>query len=393
MKIGIFDHLSLRVGGAQLVVAQMAANLSQTHQVDVIHSGKGYTLASLARSFDLDLSGVRERIIPDSLGSFSIPGKPSTWHYLTRGIQANRHLTRPYDLFIYSGHGSPPFCFAKKGIAYCHFPFEGKPSQSVETLRRSRQRSAVDRGLRLLVHDCLWWLRMRRYGTVLANSEYTAAWIQKLWGRKAPVLYPPVSVQVPPGEKRNVIATLGRFINTDTKNHALQVSMFKKFLDLCQEGWRLDLIGFCTDLPQDRAYLEQLRKTAQGLPVRFIVNAERKVVLDCLAETKIFWHTTALGEEGNLPPEAAEHFGIATVEAMAAGCVPLVPTSGGQPEIVHDGVSGFLCRSTEAVIQCSARLAKDDNLRAGMAQRAKERSQQFGPIAFAKGLHELVSSY
>jgi L-malate glycosyltransferase len=391
MKIGIFDHLSLRLGGAQLVFAQMAADLSRTHEVEAIHSGKGYTLESLARAFDLDLSGVQERIISDSLGSFGLPGKPSTWHYLRHGIQANRQLTAPYDLFIYSGHTAPPFCFARHGMAYCHFPFEGIPSRSGETLERSRQRLLLDRWLRLRMHDGFWKLRMRGYGTVLANSQFTAGWVKRLWDREAEVLYPPVSVKVSESEKQNVIVTLGRFIDTDTKNHALQLNLFRRFLLENSGNWRLCLIGFCTDLPQDRAYLERLRQAAEGWPVSFLVNAERKVVLERLAEAKLFWHTTALGSEANLSPSSTEHFGIATVEAMAAACIPLVPRSGGQPEIVQHEVSGFLCRDEDALIQTSSRLARDESLRIGMAQQAKARSQEFGPTIFAQRLTRLVS--
>jgi glycosyltransferase involved in cell wall biosynthesis len=33
-------------------------------------------------------------------------------------------------------------------------------------------------------------------------------------------------------------------------------------------------------------------------------------------------------------PELTEHFGISTVEAISAGCIPLVVGRGGQPEIV-----------------------------------------------------------
>lgn len=390
MKIGILDHLSLRLGGAQLVFAQMAANLSQTHQVDAIHSGAGYTLDSLAHAFDVDLSGVTERIIPDSLQAFGLPGKPSTWHYLRHGIQANRQLTAPYDLFIYSGHTAPPFCFARHGLAYCHFPFEGQPSRIAETLERSRQRSIIDRWLRLRMHDGLWKLRMKGYDAVLANSQFTAGWIQRLWSRDAEVLYPPVSVQVPVLDKQNLIVTLGRFIDTDTKNHALQLDLFRKFLSANGNHWRLSLIGFCTTLPQDRAYLERLRQAAQGLPVSFVVNAERKEVLNCLGEAKLFWHTTALGEDSRLSPSSTEHFGIATVEAMAAGCIPFVPMSGGQPEIVQHENSGFLCHDENALIRYSCRVAQDESLRVKMSEQSRARSQQFGPTIFAQRLDQLV---
>ena len=73
-RVGIFDHASLRLGGSQLVVANMAAHLSQLYEVDMIHSGQGYTLAGLATAFGLDLTRVTERIMNNSLGTFSPPG-------------------------------------------------------------------------------------------------------------------------------------------------------------------------------------------------------------------------------------------------------------------------------------------------------------------------------
>ena len=97
MRIGIFDHVSLRLGGSQAVIARMASLLSGKYDVDVIHSGKGYTLSGLATSFEVDLSRTKERIIEDSLKSFSIPGPQSVRNYLWAGSQFDRALTEPYD--------------------------------------------------------------------------------------------------------------------------------------------------------------------------------------------------------------------------------------------------------------------------------------------------------
>ena len=56
----------------------------------------------------------------------------------------------------------------------------------------------------------------------------------------------------------------------------------------------------------------------------------------------VYWHATGLDEDIDDDPVRAEHFGITTVEAMSAGAVPVVIAAGGQPEIVRDGVDGFL---------------------------------------------------
>jgi glycosyltransferase involved in cell wall biosynthesis len=382
VKVGIFDHVSNRLGGSQLVVAWMAKVLSHDHEVEVIHSGQGYTLSSLAHAFTLDLSRVRERIVENGLQSFAITGFRPMMGYLCGGWATDRTLTKPYDLFIYSGHGVPPFSFARQALIYCHFPFETRMCLSKQFGERWERRWILDRWLRLAVSDRLWERRMRGYATVLANSYFTSGWITRLWGRPAEVIYPPVAVQMPRVEKRNIIVSVGRFINTDRKNHTQQLQAFPKFLSQVGSSWSLCLIGFCADFPQDRSYLAQLHHLTKGLPVIFVVNAERSTVFRYLAEAKLFWHTTGFSNEGDIAPRYMEHFGIATVEAMAAGCVPIVPAYGGQPEIVTHQVSGFTCQDMDDLVRYSVRLAHSDDLWAHMSRRAIERSNAFRPDIF-----------
>ncbi|MBU6482742.1 MAG: glycosyltransferase [Nitrospirae bacterium] len=388
-RVGIFDHESLRLGGSQLVVANMAAQLSQHYAVDVIHSGQGYTLGSLAKAFGLDLARVNERIVSGSLGSFSPPGL--RMGYLRRSLQLDRELTEPYDLFIYSGHRVPPFCSAKRGLVYCHFPFESHPDYDLPRTDRWESRGRLDRWIRLRGYTWLWNRRMRGYQTVLGNSNFTSGWIERRWERPSEVLYPPVAIEPASVVKENIIVSLGRFIVTDGKNHALQLKAFREFLSTTGGNWRLCLIGFCTDLPQDREYLEMLKTDSKDIPVTFVVNASREALWAYLASAKLYWHATALGDESNVPPERREHFGIATAEAMGAGCVPLVPMSGGQPEIVEHEVSGFLCRDAQALLQYTSRLAGDESLCRQMGQAAKERSSLFCPETFNQRLSQLVT--
>lgn len=389
LRVGIFDHLSLRLGGSQLVVANMAAQLSEQYDVEVIHSGQGYTLASLATAFGLDLTNVTERIMYNSLGTFSPSGLKIG--YVRRMLQLDCELTEPYDLFIYSGHGVPPFCSARRGLVYCHFPFESHPNHDLLRTDGWEGRRRLDRWIRLQGYTWLWNWRMRGYETLLGNSSFTSGWIERLWERPSEVLYPPVAIEPVSVVKENIIVSLGRFIVTDGKNHALQLKAFRQFLSTTGGNWRLCLIGFCTDLPQDRAYLEKLQAISGDIPVTFVVNAPRQTLWTHLAKAKLYWHATALGGESNVPPEHMEHFGIATVEAMGAGCVPLVPMSGGQPEIVEHEVSGFLCRDPQALLQHTSRLAGDESLCQQMGRAAKERSTLFRPETFKQRLSQLVA--
>lgn len=146
-------------------------------------------------------------------------------------------------------------------------------------------------------------------------------------------------------------------------------------------------------MPREKAYLEELRQLAEGLPVEFIVNAERNVVVRHLAEAKLFWHTAGIGEGGEQAPAQMEHFGIATVEAMLAGCVPLAPAYGGQVEIVEHGRSGFLCRSISELVKFSNQLAGDSQLLDSMGRQAAARGHLFSQAAFEQRISQVVSRY
>ncbi len=392
MKIGIFDHLSQKIGGGQLVAAQMAAQLSRDHDVEFIHSGEGYSLSSLAKAFEVDLGRVRERVVRNSHESFNLPGHISTSAFLRDGLISNRKLTQPYDLFMYSGHGVPPFSSARRGVIYCHFPFEGDPEVTLNSSVQFKNRSLLSRWIRLAAYDCLWKYRMSGYQTVLTNSQFTAQWIKRSWKKEAQVVYPPVSLQAPVVEKRNVIVSIGRFIDChNSKNHMQQLNAFAALLGKGGAGWRLNLIGFCAMIPKEVAYLEELRRAARDLPVTFIVNADRNVVVRHLAEARLFWHTTGLSDRETTDPAKMEHFGIATVEAMLAGCVPLAPAQGGQVEIVEHGLSGYLCRNTEELVEYSVRLASDEQLLCGMSRHAVERGLLFKQSVFEQGIYRVVS--
>jgi glycosyltransferase involved in cell wall biosynthesis len=69
-----------------------------------------------------------------------------------------------------------------------------------------------------------------------------------------------------------------------------------------------------------------------------------------------------------------EHFGIAVVEGMAFGCVPLVVDNGGPADIVEDGISGLHYCTQHELAQKTSELLRDkrrlDELRVGALKRA-----------------------
>jgi len=75
---------------------------------------------------------------------------------------------------------------------------------------------------------------------------------------------------------------------------------------------------------------------------------------------------------------------------MLAGCVPLAPAHGGQVEIVEHGLSGYLCRDIEELVEYSARLAADKQLLDEMGCRAADRGRMFNQALFEQRIAQVV---
>jgi glycosyltransferase involved in cell wall biosynthesis len=110
-------------------------------------------------------------------------------------------------------------------------------------------------------------------------------------------------------------------------------------------------------------------------------------------EAKIFWHAAGMNSDEETHPELAEHFGITTVEAMSAGCVPVVVNKGGQPEIVEHGVSGFVWNTPDELQEYTARLMKDEELWRRMSKAARLRAEKFSRQAFLARFQELMAPH
>lgn len=225
--------------------------------------------------------------------------------------------------------------------------------------------------------------RLALFRSVVANSAFTASWIERRWGCPARVLHPPV-FPVPPLEKRPWIAAVGRFTNGGRSKR--QVEMVEVFRSLAEPGWELHLIGTA----QDPEYVRRAVEAARGLPVVFHLDASRQELEEVCGAASLFWHFTGLGEDQQAVPDRMEHFGIATAEAMSAGAVPVVLARGGQPEIV--GEAGVLWETLEECAEATRRLCRNDSLRSRLGESARRRASHFAFPLFAERARELFAA-
>ena len=226
-------------------------------------------------------------------------------------------------------------------------------------------------------------LRLRLFRSVVANSAYTARWIERRWGRPARVLHPPV-FPIAAREKRPWIVAVGRFAAGGRSKR--QVEMIEVFRTAGLAGWELHLVGTA----QDPDYVRQAMEAARGLPVVFHLDASREELEEVCGAASLFWHFTGAGEDPEAAPERMEHFGIATAEAMSAAVVPVVVARGGQPEIV--GEAGVLWESLEECAEASRRLCGDGALLKRLGEAARRRAETFAFPRFAERARELFAA-
>ena len=249
-----------------------------------------------------------------------------------------------------------------------------------------------------------WMLRaphdlsfLRHYDTVMANSEFTKGWVERLWKTEADVLFPPIQVQRlhPAPVREKAVVTVGRFFAPGLGHSKRQTEMVEFFAAASRAGrlpgWRMYVVGGMEE--SQRGYVEQVRAAGAGAPVEVITNAPRPEVERLLSTSSVFWSATGYGEDETRAPWASEHFGMTTVEAMAGGCVPVVIDRAGQKEIVREGVDGFRWSTPEELVARTVEVAQDEALRARLAASSTERAQQFSEDAFADRWHAIVDAH
>ncbi|MEX2289324.1 MAG: glycosyltransferase [Mycobacteriales bacterium] len=255
-----------------------------------------------------------------------------------------------------------------------------------------------------IAHAHPWLLRapkdlsfLSSYDTVMANSEFTRGWISQLWHTDADVLFPPIQVQRlhPQPVREKAVVTVGRFFAPGLGHAKRQQEMVSFFAAAHRAGrlpgWRMYVVGGMED--SQRGYVDAVRAAGSGAPVEVITNAPRSTVEQLLSTSSVFWSATGFGSDENQTPWASEHFGMTTVEAMAGGCVPVVIDMAGQKEIVREGVDGYRWSTPGQLLDRTAQVAGDEELRARLAASATERAQEFSEQAFAERWHAIAAKH
>jgi glycosyltransferase involved in cell wall biosynthesis len=418
MRVAVFSETLAELGGGERHGLALLEPLLGLHEIDLFYQRqKDFEPRLVQERFGIRLSEVRW--VP-----YDHP-----WHVSRR--------TRDYDLLLNITFGSLLPSRATKNIlmVYCPLPLadrgraswlqrwdhqllrwqhaliEWLDSLEPDLLALSFGEYRVHKGLwraagRLplfLVRKLAWSRKLNRYrlgrpylvryDLLLAISAYTAKWIKNYYGRSSEIVYPAIDAdRFVPGAKEPLILTVGRFAPEPfSKGHHVMLAVFKALSDAGRlRGWRLCLCGGSNGSPAYEQYIERLRRASAGYAVSVEVNLPLAKLVDLYGKASLYWHAMGYEQEVEKHPWRFEHFGMTTVEAMAAGCIPMVLNGGGQPEIVTHGRDGFLWSSLDELQEQVGRfLTLDAEAVANLRAAARQRARYFSRANFLRRVCEL----
>ena len=379
MRIGVNCEPAGALGGTEVCVAVLVDALSRRHNVEIVHHRKGLSVDELATFSGTNLAGVTLRFVPHSRPSYD---SLQPWKRLVSARSWQVELSSPYDVFVTFRHGLPPFCHARRGVLLCMFP-------TMTPVHRAGLPRLTPRAIGAFLHSSHEWRkRLATYSSVVAVSEFTRTWIQTRWGVDSTVIYPPCTMGAEHVKKDRLILSVGRF---STGGHTkCQLDLAEAFSGMSVNDWSLTLAGSVGSDRRDVAYLSGVQAACTG-GVSVRTNLPREEMSALYGRASIYWHAAGFRNPEGIP-DLYEHFGMTTVEAMSAGCVPLVFDAGGQPEIVEHGVSGFVWRSLDELGDLTRRLVADPALLNRMSAAARIRAGRFSHEAYVSGMTGLVEA-
>ncbi|HZD83022.1 MAG TPA: glycosyltransferase [Nitrososphaeraceae archaeon] len=277
--------------------------------------------------------------------------------------QQEDHEDYNYDITINTNGDAAPYyhsSFSKdNAITYCHFPstkyhIESENIDYLKTDLGMTERSnifsdnknyedinnPIDCKTKLQFSrrkECFdilkygYWNLMRN-STVITNSEFSRRAIVNAFGmNNIYILSPPIDIETfrnvasmsnGDDERNDIILVISRIAPHKKIENAIKLA---KILKDNKIGKGMKIVGNLYDYFFD--YYSELKHMVLDLGltdyITFEINASLAKLLYIIGESRVYFH-----------PMVGDHFGMAVVEAIAAGLIPVVPNEGGPTEFV-----------------------------------------------------------
>lgn len=354
------------------------------HEWLVTYAGSERVFEQMLRSYpDADLFSL-VNFLPDHLRHF-IQHRPVQTSFIQQLPFANPRFrsylplmplaieqldVSDYDLILSSHHAVAKGVLSRADqlhISYVHTPIRYAWDLQQQYLRGA---GLLKGPKAMLAQGVLHYLRLwdvacaNRVDYFVANSRYVARRIWKTYRREAEVIYPPVAVDrfYPRGDRDDFYFILSRFV--PYKRVDLVIEAFTRL------GLPLVVIG-------DGDGFQQAQKYA-GKNIQLLGHQPDSVVIDHMQRCKAFVYA------------AAEDFGIAAVEAQAAGAPVIAYGKGGITETVIPGKTGLFFPEQTIASLVEAVKSFESGQFYFSPETLRNHAEQFAPERFCRQFTQFV---
>jgi len=363
MNIAVVHEWLNVYGGAERLLAEILSLYPQTHLHALIHNRENLKDTPLGgrlvkTSFLQKIPRVEHLyrgilpLMPLAIEHLNVEKYPvvlSISHAVAHGIKTTKeqvHISYVCTPMRYAWHLENDYLH----LHHLDKPFLGNTAHMILGMLRCWDKSVAARANHLL-----------------AISRWTAERIKEYWGREAKVIYPPVDLdRFQPAKEREIfyliVARLVPYKMTAEIIHAFN-----------QLKLPLYIVGNGPEMPR----LEKIANTN----IKLLGHQPDAIVADLMNRARAFVYM------------AVEDFGIAMVEAQAAGCPVIAYRLGGAAEIVRDEETGLLyreqtaCSLIEAVNQFARRASSFSSL------AARENATAFSRSCFREEFTQFLNPF
>lgn len=374
MRVLLSHYSFATIGGAERVSIHLAAWLSNVLEMDVTIACYDAPDSSKLNKLLGIYAGVKVRF-----ETIKPPGRCKL--QLFRMAHLHREVKKmagEYDLCISTYNEQD---FGKPALQYVHHPI----FESRELLRRYKiipTENLVDKSI--LFEKIYYGLLnfyagtntlRRRNNVTMTNSEFMGDILAQCGYKNVEVLYPgllDLSEFDPAAPKKNQIFSLGRI---EPDKYTLELVSLYARLHAVAPDVKFIICG----LTGSDAYLRQVKDEINrlGVPAELRLDLDRADVKQLISESAYY-----------INPKPFEHFGIATVEAISAGCIPFLHNSGGNSELVKD--KKLLYDTADELVTAFKWVTSNKEIRDVIIGELKDDLDRFSTATFFKDFHEII---